>query len=142
MSYWYLDIWTIVVMFLIAIPGLIGVYGTNPAFQWAVTTVYQPLDATVYSMIMFDATLAFYRTFRAKTIDGAILLICAVTTMLRNAPVTGVLLPAWIPIGDWLNNILVVAGSRAFLMVAAIGLVGFAIRTILWQERATVGVEA
>ena len=141
--YWYIEIWTLVVMVIVAVSGLIvttGGFGTHPVFNWVMTNMYRPIDSSVYGMIIFDIAIAFYRTFRARTVDATILLVSAFIVMVRNAPITGGLMPWFIPIGDWVNNIPTGGASRAFIMVASIGLIGFAIRSMLGHESTTVGV--
>ena len=139
-EYWYLDIYMLVVMVVMAGTGLIGVYGTHPVFEWIMMNAYLPIDASIYAMVFFDIVSSYYRTFRVRSRDSAILFICAFIIMLKNAPLTGGLLPSFIPIGDWMLNIPSTAGSRAFIIVASIGVVAFTIRTMLQTERTTVGV--
>lgn len=138
--YWYLDIWMIVCMMILIVPGFMGVYGTHPAFQWIMTNIYLAIDGTVYSLVMFDMVAAFYRTFRARTKESIVLMISALIVMLRNTPLSGPLMPWAVDIGDWLYNFPSTGGSRAFLIVAAIGVIGFAVRTMLWHEKGSLGV--
>ncbi len=139
-EYWYLDIYMLAIMVLMTITGLIGAYGTNPIFEWVMMNAYLPIDASIYAMVFFDIVSSFYRTFRIRSRDSAIIFICAFIMMVRNAPLTGGMLPSFIPIGDWLLQIPSTAGSRAFTIVASIGVVAFTIRTMLQGEKTTVGV--
>lgn len=139
-QYWYFEIWMIVCMAITGITGLIGTYGTHPAYEWILSNVYLPIDATIYSMVMFDITSAFYRTFRIKTTDSVILFISAFFIVLKNTPLTGGLVPQLNSFGQWIMDVPVLAPSRGFLFITAIGVIGFAIRTMLWKEKPTVGV--
>lgn len=139
-SYWYFDIWMLLMMVVMGVTGLIGVYGTHPMFTWVMMNVYLPIDASVYAMVMFDIVSAFYRTFRLRSKDAVILFVCAVIIMFKNAPLVGGLFPSFIPIGDWMLEVPSTAGSRAFTIVAAIGVIAFTIRTMLGAERPTLGV--
>jgi len=139
-DYWYMEVWLMVMAVIVAIVGVMGVYGTHPAYLWIMKNVYLPIDSSVYAMVCFDIVSAFYRVFRARTNDSIILVICAFLIMIRNTPVVGGIIPwAMIP-GDWIFNIPSTAASRAFTFVTAIGLIAFAIRTMLGYEKATVGV--
>jgi hypothetical protein len=139
-QYWYLDIWMLVFMVALAIPGLMGVYGTHPMFEWLMKNVYLPIDASIYAMVLFDIVSAFYRTFRVRNREAFILLLCAVLIMMRNAPITGTVLPQALSLGNWLYSVPASATSRGFLMVAALGIIGFAIRILLGHEKTTIGV--
>ena len=139
-EYWYLDLWMLFMMVVVAIVGVIGVYGTHPAYLWIMKNIYLPIDSSVYAMVCFDIIAAFYRTFRVRTKDSIILIICAFLVMIKNMPITGGLIPwAMIP-GDWIFTIPSTAAARAFTFVTAIGAISFAIRTMFGYEKATVGV--
>ncbi len=139
-EYWYLDIWMLVMMVFMGGTGLIGLYGTHPAFTWVMMNVYLAIDASIYAMVFFDIVSAFYRTFRIKSKESLLLFVSALIILVKNAPLTGGLFPWLLPIGDWLLKIPSSAGSRAFLIMASIGIIAFTIRTMLQSERATVGV--
>jgi len=138
--YWYLDIWMVVMMVLVGVTGLIGTYGTSESYQWLLVNLYLAVDATVYSMVAFDIVSAFFRTFRLKSKESAVLLVACVVMIIYNAPVFGGLWP-WTSIaGSWGYNVPVLAASRGFQYVTAIGIVGFTIRAMLWKEKPMVGV--
>lgn len=139
-QYWYLDIWMIVIMVVVILFGLINPYGQHAVFNWIITNIYVNIDASIYAMVMFDIISAFYRTFRIRNRDAIILFVCAYITMIKNAPITGGLFPGVIPYADWLYNIPTGAGARAFLIVSAIGMISFSIRTLLGKEKPTLGV--
>jgi hypothetical protein len=138
--YWYLDIWVLIVMVIVAGTGLIGPYATHTVFLWLMKNISSPLEASVYAMTCFEMVTAFYRSFRVRSVDAGILLVSAFVMMLRNAPITGSLMPSLLPLGNWLLDVPTNAASRAFLIIASIGLVGFAVRTLLWHEKPSVGV--
>jgi hypothetical protein len=139
-EYWYLDTWMIVIMVIVVVFGLINPFGLHPNFNWIISNIYVNIDASIYAMVMFDIISAFYRTFRVRNIDSTILFIMAFITMVKNAPITGGLFPGLIPYADWFFNIPTGAGARAFLIVSAIGLLSFAVRTALAKEKPTLGV--
>jgi hypothetical protein len=139
-QYWYLDVWMIVIMVIVILFGLINPFGQHAVFNWIITNIYVNIDASIYAMVMFDIISAFYRTFRIRNRDAIILFVCAYITMIKNAPITGGLFPAVLPYADWLYNIPTGAGARAFLIVSAIGMISFAIRTLLGKEKPTLGV--
>jgi hypothetical protein len=139
-AYWYLEIWQIVIMIIVAVTGFIGVYGTHPTYEWIMKNMYLPIDSSIYAMVMFDITSSFYRTFRVRSRDAAVLFVCAIFTMLYNAPITGGIAPTLLIPGKWLLDIPITAAARGFKIVTALGIVGFTIRTMLWHEKPTIGV--
>lgn len=139
-QYWLFDIWMVIMTVIVGVTGLIGVYGTNSTYEWIIMNMYLPIDGTIYSMVFFDIISAYYRTFRIRSHDSVILFVCAFLIMLKNAPITGGLIPSYLPIADWVLNVLSTAGARSFTIVASIGIIAFTIRTMLWQERGSIGV--
>jgi hypothetical protein len=139
-SYWYMEIWQFVMFAVTGIAGLIGGYGMSHQFEWIMVNIYQPIDASVYAMVMFDITYAFYRTFRLRTREASLLFIAAFFTMAKNTPLFGAIAPWMHRIGDWFIAVPAGAGSRSFTIITAIGIIYFAIRTMFWYERGTIGV--
>jgi hypothetical protein len=139
-EYWYFDIWMIIIMIITGVTGLIGTYGTHPTYEWIIEHIYLPIDASIYAMVMFDITSAFYRTFRVRTTDSVLLFIAAFFVILKNTPLIGGLIPQLNTFGQWILDVPVLAPSRAFLFITAIGVIGFAIRAMLWKEKPTMGV--
>jgi hypothetical protein len=137
--YWYLRIWSVVMMVVTTALGLIGVLGTGPEYKWIMVNVYSPIDATIYAMVAFDIASAFYRTIRARTLDATIILICATLVMLKNAPIGAAIWSGFDNIGSWIFDIPSTAGSRGFIIIGAIGAVGIAIRALLGREREMFG---
>jgi len=138
--YWYLDVWSIFLIFLVAGLGLIGTLGSHPYFLWVNKFVYTPINSAIYGMIMFDIIAAFYRSFRSRTLEAGVLLLSALIIMMGNAPITGGLWPGFLPISTWVNNIPNNAGATALFIVGGIGLTIFSIRIMLQKERTSVGV--
>jgi len=82
---WY-SIWSLIVCFGTLIIGLIQ-SSTSPAYTFILTMVSRPLGMAMSSFIGFFICSAAFRSFRARNIDAAILLISATVIMLRNIPI-------------------------------------------------------
>lgn len=138
--YWYFDFWALIVLVGVVIIGLMGGIGTSPEFGWFTEWVYQPLLASIRSMVFFNITYAFYRTFRIRNMESLILFLFATITVAGNAPIMANYFPWVVTLRDWTMNFPVGAGSRAFSIIIAIGIVAFAIRVFLRRESLVIGV--
>ncbi|HPE29281.1 MAG TPA: hypothetical protein PLJ93_02900 [Candidatus Mcinerneyibacteriales bacterium] len=129
-----------------------GFFGINsPAFDFIFNNIYTPLSATIFSLLAFYVASASFRAFRAKSIMATILLITAFIVMLGRVPL-GDWISGWaqgtslgflyLPnITNWIMEVMNMAGQRAVLMGAALGLIATGIKIILGIERSYLGGE-
>lgn len=139
-KYWYLDIWMILLMVIMAATGLIGGIGTSNQFKWLMNTMYTPLTGAIFGMVFLDICSAFYRGFRARTKEATVLFISAVIVMLYSAPLTGGIFPEFLNIGKWVIDVPNNAGGVAIYIISGLGLLAFAIRLLLQKETPSLGV--
>jgi len=124
---------------------LIGLFGTillglwlttnHPAYQFLYFNVLVQSDTAMWSLLAFYIVSAGIRTMRARTKEGAVLLITGILVLIRNTPAMGVLWGGFIQIGDWLLNVANVGASRGIVIASAIGIVALGLRILLGQER-------
>ena len=123
----------------------------SPSFDYIFEYVYIPLSATIFSLLAFYVASAAFRAFRAKSAMATILLITAFIVMLGRVPL-GEWLTGWaqghwykflyIPtLTDWIMEVMNMAGQRAVLIGAALGLIATGIKIILGIERSYLGGE-
>ncbi|HPJ70643.1 MAG TPA: hypothetical protein PLF44_07170 [Candidatus Mcinerneyibacteriales bacterium] len=123
----------------------------SPAFDFIFNYVYIPLSATIFSLLAFYVASASFRAFRAKSVMATILLITAFIVMLGRVPL-GDWVTGWaqgtsldflyLPnITNWIMEVMNMAGQRAVLMGAALGLIATGIKIILGIERSYLGGE-
>ena len=119
--------------------------GTN--FRYLYDYVYNPLSATMFSILAFFIASASYRAFRARNLEATLLLVAAFVVMLGRVPI-GYYLSSWLPadyrLGDvatWIMNVPQKAGQRAIMIGIALGVVSTSIRIILGLERTYLGGE-
>lgn len=127
----------------IAVPG--SMFGLM--YDW----IFNPLGATMYSLLAFYVASASYRAFRAKNRDATILLIAAFVILLGRTPL-GVYATSWIPesfsllripeLAVWIMTAPNLAGQRAILIGIALGVVSMSLRLILGIERTHLGVDS
>jgi hypothetical protein len=119
--------------------------GTN--FRYLYDYVYNPLSATMFSILAFFIASASYRAFRTRNLEATLLLVAAFVVMLGRVPI-GYYLSSWLPenyhLGDaatWIMNFPQTAGQRAIMIGIALGVVSTSIRIILGLERTYLGGE-
>ena len=116
--------------------------------------IYTPLSATMFALLAFFVASASYRAFRARTKEATVLLIAAFLVMMGRVPLGDLLyakLLFWLPeswsflrpsaISDWIMNFPNLAGQRAILIGAALGVVSASLRLITGLERTYLGGE-
>jgi hypothetical protein len=92
-------------------------------------------------MVFFDITYAFYRTFRVRNFESLLLFFGAMVTLLGNAPAMKEILPIVVSIIDWVIGFPGGAASRTFVIIGAIGLILFTIRSVFGYETIIMGEE-
>lgn len=131
-----LSAWTLFLMYLMAILGLLPPITQHPSYLWLYSTTIAALDPTVYSILAFFITSASYRAFRARNLETTVFLVAGIIVILYNAPIGGYLHPGIVTLGAWAMSVPITAGQRAILVGAAIGALALAIRTFSGRESA------
>lgn len=124
--------------------------GTGSLFKYLYDATFQPLQATMFSLLAFFVASASYRAFRAKTREATILLVAAFIILLRPTPL-GHYLTFWLPpqldflkipnLSTWILSVPNMAGQRAIMIGIALGIVSTSLRLILGIERSYLGSE-
>ncbi len=114
---------------------------TNGIYSFLFDGLYLPLGNAMFSIMVFFIASAARRAFRARNIDAAFLLVSGLLVMLGNAPI-GKLISPWFPkASTWFMNYANVAGNRAIMIGAALGMVLTGFRVILGIDRSYFGGE-
>ncbi|MGQ9603284.1 MAG: hypothetical protein ACUVUU_03650 [bacterium] len=124
--------------------------GHGSLFKYLYDATFQPLQATMFSLLAFFVASASYRAFRAKTKEATILLVAAFIILLRPTPL-GYYLTFWLPswlkflhipnLSTWLMSVPNMAGQRAIMIGIALGIISTSLRLILGIERSYLGSE-
>jgi hypothetical protein len=107
--------------------------------RWIYTAIQWPAGATQYSLLGFFICSAAYRTFRAKTVEAAVLLVAALIVMLGQVPIAALI---WkqIPVASgWLIDVPNMAVKRAIMFGICVGSVGTSLRVMFGIERSYMG---
>ncbi|MDP2873665.1 MAG: hypothetical protein Q8P31_14185 [Bacillota bacterium] len=131
---WHLSVLLVASMVIYAAVGVTqGPQGVNYQFLWQ--NLFSPLSATMFSLNAFFIASAAVRAFRIRTIQAAILMVCAFAVMIGNTGVGVALWDGFPKSGQWVMNIVNVAGMRGIVIGAALGAMGISLRVILGLER-------
>ena len=116
--------------------------------------IYDPLQATMFSLLAFFMASAAYRAFRAKTTEATLLLFAAFLVMLGRVPIgaeVGSLINAVMPflpgdgstwfgdISGYIMTVLNATGQRAIMIGAALGMVAASVRIWIGLESEHLG---
>lgn len=123
------------------------------AFEWVQLAFFQPLQATMFSLLAFYIASAAFRAFRVRNVEAAILLVAALIVMLGVNPY-GVRLFSWVPamgpvpggsefmpwLTNWVMNVPNAAAQRGIIIGAALGAAAMSLRVLLGIERSYLGI--
>jgi hypothetical protein len=108
-------------------------------FDYMFTTMMVPMGATMFSLLAFFVASAAFRAFRASNWRATLLLASAFIVMLGRVPI-GALIWNRIPdISEWIMSVPNMAGQRAVMIGAAMGMVATSLRMIFGIERSYLG---
>ncbi|GIW73254.1 MAG: hypothetical protein KatS3mg102_2796 [Planctomycetota bacterium] len=107
--------------------------------DWIYTYVLYPASATMFSILAFFIASAAYRTFRARTLEAALLLVAAAIVMFGRVPLSAAIDQAIPQFADWIMAYPNMAVKRAILIGVTLGMVATSLRIIFGIERAYLG---
>jgi len=116
-------------------------FGVEPVkpFDYMFTQMMVPMGATMFSLLAFFVASAAFRSFRARNWRATLLLISAFVVMLGRVPI-GAMIWDKIPlISEWIMQVPNLAGQRAVMIGAAMGMVATSLRMIFGIERSYLG---
>jgi len=128
--------------------------GSPTPFRWVETTVFQPLQSTIFALLAFFMASAAFRAFRARNTEATILLIAGAIVMIGRVPLIEFLAAPFPPLQpaasaasqfmgkatEWIMDIPNGAAQSGIIIGAALGAGSMAIRVILGIERGYLGL--
>jgi hypothetical protein len=136
---WYYALLILVLSWAMVIIGL-GVSKTNVIFEFLQWAFVIPGDSTIYAILVFYLTSSGARAFRVNSLESGLLTFGALFVLLKQAPLGEVLAPWAGPMAIYLQDTIAMAATRVFNVSMAVGSVVLAIRLMLGQEMALVGL--
>ena len=110
--------------------------GHKSLFGWGFDYLLTPLASTMFSLLAFFIASAAFRAFRARSFEATLLLLAGCLVMIGRVPlgylVTG---GTATDVQVWIMTVPSLAGQRAIIIGAAMGMVGAALRIVLGIER-------
>jgi len=136
--------WVFSIVMFIAMYGFMVIafaVGPNAAlYKNLYNNTIVPLNATMYSILMFYIASSAYRAFRVRTLEATLLLITSAIVMLGKAPIGGAKLGTWIEtLTAWILAVPNTAGMRGIQLGATLGGIAMALRVLIGIERAHFG---
>jgi hypothetical protein len=148
----------------LVIPGAMGIlsaFGVGPfqgigprpdgsptPFNYVTRYFFEPLQATMFSLLAFYVASAAFRAFRVRNVEATILLGAAMVVMLGRIPagdsISRTLLGDPGRLGaftEWLMNNPNAAAQRGIIIGAALGAASLSLRVILGIERSYLGLD-
>lgn len=124
-------------LLFVLIAGIAGFHtGRDALFHWMYEYVFTPLSATMFSLLAFFIASAAFRAFRARTWEAGLLLAAGVIVMLGRVPLGNVMTGGMAgDVSVWILNQPGLAGQRAIVIGAALGMTGAGVRILLGIER-------
>lgn len=120
--------------------------GVLSSLQWCYLYILVPCSATIFSLLAFFIASAAFRTFRAKNLSAALLLIAAIIVMFGRIPLSerfGELLfndaKVFPMASDFIMDYPNLAAKRGILFGVSLGAISQSLRILLGIERSYMG---
>jgi hypothetical protein len=145
---WLNAIWLLVSMVVMAFWGILnawdlsffGIQGET-GFEWIFDAIFQPLQATMFSLLAFYVASAAFRAFRVRNLEAGLLLGAAMVVMLGINPYVVKFLPFLPSWTNWILNFPNAAAQRGIIIGAALGAASMTLRILIGIERSWLGLQ-
>lgn len=121
------------------VAGLVWGVEESLPFDYMFQTMVVPMGATMFSLLAFFVASAAFRAFRASNWRATLLLASAFIVMLGRVPIGGMIWKQIPLISEWMMQVPNMAGQRAVMIGAALGVVATSLRMIFGIERSYLG---
>lgn len=131
--------WALSVLLLVSMAVMFAIGVAQGAqgkyYQFLFQNLLTPLSSTMFSLNAFFIASAAIRSFRIRTLQAAVLMLCAFAVMIGNTGVGVALWKGFPAAGSWVMSVINTAGMRGIILGAALGAMGIALRVIFGLER-------
>lgn len=127
--------------------GIISEGGKVTALGWAFNNIYNPLSATMFSVLAFYIISTAYRSFRIKSFSAFLLFVAGLILMFGNIPLGEIIWDKFFgwshitiaKLKDWVIEVPSAAGKRGIMIGIAIGAFVTSLKIIFGIERSYMG---
>ena len=125
----------VIIVGVIIFPLMYITIGPNSSlYKTFYQTVNATIGASIYGLVLFTLVGAMYRTFRARRLNGLLLLIASCIVMLQIAPIGEAIWSGFPVIGQWIIDYPMVGAYRGIMIASAFGALAICFRTLLGYE--------
>jgi len=136
---WLYSVVAVVAFVGMAILGIFFGITEGTAFNWVFRNVNAPLDATMFSLLAFFVASAAFRTFRARSIEAALLLTAALVVMFGRVPLGEMLYAKSPDVAEWIMSVPALGAKRGIILGVSLGGIAMSLRIMLGIERSHLG---
>ena len=130
---------SIFVMFTLCIGNRLNPSAFSAIYTFVYTEIYRSFTTAVLGFAAFFVFSAVYRALRLKTLEAGAFTIAHALAVLNNAPVGAVISPFIPIIGTWINETIMSAGLRGFIICSSLGAVILGFRYLIGRSEAVLG---
>ena len=139
---WYFSLLTIIFIFvmLFLCAGNKYMPGTfSGMYSFLYQEVYRVLGNAIGAFAAFFVFTATFRAMRLRTLESGAFTISHILAVLGNAPIGAVIWPGIPIIADWINEVVVSAGLRGFIITSSLGGVILVFRYVIGKIETVLG---
>jgi hypothetical protein len=136
---WPYSVVAVASFLVMAVLGVVWGIQDGSVFNWIFLNAYVPLDATMFSILAFFVASAAFRTFRARSVEAALLLLAALIVMFGRVPWGQLVFKQSPLVAEWVMSSPALGAKRAILLGVSLGGIAMSLRIILGIERSHLG---
>jgi hypothetical protein len=136
---WPFSLWLLVFMIITLIVGLVGTQ-SHPAYTWIYNNIYDPIAASLISLVGFYTVAMAWRALRGRNWDAIVFVVTYVIILFAMSPAVKVIFPPFMPFSNWVATVPATGAGRGKSLCVSIGIIMLAIRTIIGREKTLIGI--
>jgi len=133
---WLYSIALLVMAGTVLLGGLINLQGYRAPLVKAIFDYVQtPLQATIFSLLVFYMASAGYRAFRARNLETFLLVGACLVVLVGQAPLARYIWEQLPALKDWVLGVPATAGARGIVIGVALGSLATGVRLLVGFDR-------
>ena len=132
---WQSSVWYIIIFLGTILMYIIAGGSEGASYNTWFTTLFEPLDAAIWSTLALMIFGALFKVFRIRSWESALLVVSMILVLLTNATVGEAIWPGFPEIGNWLLTVPSFGSSRADSLVATLASIVLGVRILIGYEK-------